>query len=153
MSHTQCERATAVPNRARGHSLTELKAEIVEQKTHFIIGAGDVVSTADDMLKWDDALRGDGFLSVAAKKEMFTPHVRGKTGGMGYGWQIRERTNADPIHLFGGAGTGFRSLVVREPKKRLYLLLLGNCESPLDAEFAIALTGKIEAALEKKDQK
>lgn len=148
MTRTRCERETPIPGRARGHTLTPTTAEIAEQKTHFIVGAGDVVSTADDMLKWDEALLGDQFLSANAKKEMLTPHVRGKRGGMGYGWQIRE-VGGKPIQLFGGSGTGFRSLVIRNPEKHVYIALLANCESPFDAEFAVDFLAKIEAAIAK----
>jgi len=153
MTRTQCERATSVPNRARGHTLTPTKAEITEQKTHFIVGAGDVVSTLDDMLKWDKSLYGDAFLSANAKQAMFTTHVRGSKWGFGYDWQVRSGADGRPFYLFGGSGAGFRSLVIRQPEKRLYLLLMANCESPLDAEFAVKLLHDVETALAKPDVK
>jgi D-alanyl-D-alanine carboxypeptidase len=115
--------------RAKGYKLTGKRLEASEQKTHFITGAGDVVSTADDLLKWDEALYADAFLSADGRKAMFTPFVKGKSGGLGYGWSVRRTADKKEYHLFGGSGSGFTASVVRMPELHLYVAVLTNRES------------------------
>lgn len=52
---------------------------------------GGIESTLADLWKWSRALDGDGVLSPAAKKKMFTPHVKEgpqADSHYGYGWAI-----------------------------------------------------------------
>jgi D-alanyl-D-alanine carboxypeptidase len=150
MSRTVCEGAAVTPGRARGHALTSAKAEISEQKTHFIQGAGEVVTTVDDLLKWNITLDGDTFLSPAAKAAMFTRHVKGRTGGMGYGWQIRDGADGRPLPVFGGSGAGFNCFVVRKPHGRLFVAVLCNREADGPFPYALDVLAKTEALLDGK---
>lgn len=54
-------------------------------------GNGGILSTAADMYRWHQALRGDAVLSDASKKKLFTPHVAEgyeQESYYGYGWVI-----------------------------------------------------------------
>lgn len=54
-------------------------------------GNGGVLSTIEDMYKWDVALNGDGVLSKDAKRKIYFPALRENEKGdshYGYGWDI-----------------------------------------------------------------
>src|SRR6185436_19191370 len=72
MSHTAPERGTRIAGRARGYRRTEDGFALSEQKTIDIVGAGDLVSTVDDLAKWDAALDDDRFLPAPLRAAMFT---------------------------------------------------------------------------------
>jgi D-alanyl-D-alanine carboxypeptidase len=148
MDHTGLEGTTA-PARARGHRLTATTAEVSEQKTHFIVGAGDVVTTADDLLKWDEALYGDGFLSAAARRAMFSGYVKGKHGRLGYAWLLRDTADGRPLQVFSGGGAGFTSYVIRRPDRHLYVAVLCNVETDREFPYGLGLLEKAEAVLGK----
>jgi len=128
MTDSGCDRDRPVPGRARGHELTADRAVISEQKTHFIIGAGDVYTTVDDLLRWDNALSEGRFLSAAARSAMFTPHIRTPRGGAGYGWVVRSEGEGCVRYQHGGAGAGFASYTMRRPSERLYIAILCNAD-------------------------
>ena len=77
-------------------------------------GAGDVWSTADDLLLWDQALMDGSVLSPASVKAMLTPHSDAiphrdpsLRAGYGYGWYL-ETLGGHRVayHLGGNAGFG-----------------------------------------------
>lgn len=133
MNDTDSDQLTPTKPRAKGHRMEGGKLEPSEQKTHYIVGAGDVVSTADDMLKWNNALEGGDFLSARARESMFAVHVQGSKWSYGYGWQLRKDAAGRTFHLFGGSGAGFRCSIIREPHSKLFIMVLGNIAS--DGEF------------------
>lgn len=128
MERSGLEGTHPTPARARGHLLSPTTAEYQEQKTRDIVGAGDMVTTVDDLLRWDEALYGDGFLSDTARRAMFTPHGKAKLGSFGYAWLIQDRADGPPRFLFSGGGAGFTSCVIRRPDRHLYLAMLANNE-------------------------
>lgn len=133
--------------RARGHKVTPSAVEYLEQKTHFIVGAGDMISTVDDLLRWDTALYGDTLLSAPARQAMFTPYVRGKRGGFGYGWLLRDDRGEPPLPVFSGSGAGFSAYVIRRPEKRLFLAVLCNLEYASEFPFGMGVLDRVEAEL------
>lgn len=147
MRNTGFEGIAPTPARARGHRLTPTLAEILEQKTHFVVGAGDVISTLDDMLKWDESLYGSGFLSDAARKAMFTPFVKAKRGGLGYGWLMRDTTDGRPMPLFSGSGSGFTAYVIRRPESHLYVAVLSNMETEGEFPYGLGVLERTERIL------
>ncbi|MEH6662021.1 MAG: serine hydrolase domain-containing protein [Parasphingorhabdus sp.] len=59
-------------------------------KSWHLIGNGGVLSTAEDMLKWHQALIGTDILSETSKEKLFASHVSEDEPGFyyGYGWSI-----------------------------------------------------------------
>ncbi|QEH35752.1 Penicillin-binding protein 4* [Aquisphaera giovannonii] len=136
MTHTGCDRDAVTPGRARGHDLSGASPSIQEQPTHGIVGAGDVYSTVDDLLKWDEALYGDKLLSPASREAMFSPQFKTARGGVGYGWFLRRGPDGEISHFqHGGGGTGFTSVLIRRPKDHAYIAVLGNLG--YDTEFKL----------------
>jgi CubicO group peptidase (beta-lactamase class C family) len=130
MTHTGCDRDKLTPGRSRGHDLSGTTPAISEQSTHGIVGAGDVYSTVDDLLKWDEALDDDGLLSRASREAMFAAQFNTPRGGVGYGWFVHRAPDGSISHFqHGGSGAGFTSALVRRPKDHVYIAVLGNLDS------------------------
>jgi CubicO group peptidase (beta-lactamase class C family) len=123
---TRPERDGRVPGRARGYKRTDSGLVLSEQKTIDIVGAGDLVSTADDLAKFDAAFDHDSFLPAAVRAEMLSPHVQGRRGGLGYGWFIRTSDGGRMTQYHTGSGAGFRSFNYRLPNERLTIVVLSN---------------------------
>ena len=128
LTHTVPERdGRRVPGRARGYKRTDAGLELEEQKTIDIIGAGDMVTTADDLARFDAAFDGERFLPATLRDAMLTPHVEGTRGAsVGYGWFLRTTDGSHALQYHGGAGAGFRAFNSRVPKERLTVVVLSN---------------------------
>ena len=83
--------------------------------------AGALISTVDDLLRWDQALYTEKLLSRASFDEMFTPWNE----DFGYGWAIRKRFDRQVIE-HGGGVNGFSASVARFPAERVAVIVLGN---------------------------
>lgn len=121
MTHSDSYQPGVKETRAHGHLVTGNTPYPIEQETHYIIGAGDIYSTADDLLKWDQALQEPGFLKRESLRAMFTPWK----DDYGYGWNIEEKGG----HLnqsHSGGGLGFEAMIIRLPKERLTSIVLSN---------------------------
>jgi D-alanyl-D-alanine carboxypeptidase len=130
LKHTMPERnGVRVPGRARGYSRTETGLVLKEQKTADIVGAGDVVSTADDLARFDFAFDDDRFLPKELRDAMLTPRVEGKRNAkLGYGWFLRTSDAGRALQYHGGTGAGFRAFNYRLPKERLAVVILSNID-------------------------
>ncbi|HEV7242670.1 MAG TPA: serine hydrolase domain-containing protein [Thermoanaerobaculia bacterium] len=116
-----------VPGRARGYKRTDAGLELEEQKTIDIIGAGDFVTTADDLARFDAAFDGDHFLPAPLRDAMLAPHIEGaRSASVGYGWFLRTTDGGHALQYHGGAGAGFRAFNSRMPKERLTVVVLSN---------------------------
>jgi CubicO group peptidase (beta-lactamase class C family) len=136
MTHSGCDRDKPTPGRARGHDLSGAQPAIAEQTTHGIVGAGDVYSTVDDLLKWDEALYGDKLLSGKSREAMFGIQFRTPRGGLGYGWFVWKGADGPVSHFqHGGGGAGFTSVLIRRPKDHVYIAVLANLGS--EGQFQI----------------
>lgn len=101
--------------------------ELEEQKTIDIVGAGDFVTTADDLARFDAAFDGERFLPAALREAMLTPHVEGTRGSsIGYGWFLRTTDGGNALQYHGGSGAGFRAFNGRVPRERLTVVVLSN---------------------------
>jgi D-alanyl-D-alanine carboxypeptidase len=130
LTHTLPERnGRRVPGRARGYSRTDDGFKLSEQQTIDIIGAGDVVSTVDDLARFDAAFDDDRFLPAPLRDAMLTPHVPGTRGAsLGYGWFLRTSDAGHAVQYHGGSGAGFRAINYRLPNERLVVVILSNVD-------------------------
>ena len=145
MNDTGLEGTTDLPARVRGHNFPS--EEYLEQKTIDVVGAGDIVTTVEDLLKWDEALYGKAFLSANALLAMFTPHIKGEMGEYGYGWIVEKTADGNLRYLHNGNGSGFRSYVFRRPDLHLYVAVLANREYPALLPQMRALEQKVEEVM------
>ena len=94
------------------------------------MGAGNMYSTVEDMVKWDKALHGNKILSEKSKEKMFTPYL----SNYGYGWFITPRKfdeTGDSIKIIWHTGgiNGFTTLIERIVNDNSMIALFNNTES------------------------
>jgi CubicO group peptidase (beta-lactamase class C family) len=101
------------------------------------IGAGDVLSTVDDLAKWDAALYSGIGIKDEILNKAWTPYIlsNGENSYYGYGWSI-SKTGGKTFVSHGGAITGFLSQGIRIPEDRIYIAALSNNMSKDPSAFA-----------------
>jgi CubicO group peptidase (beta-lactamase class C family) len=94
--------------------------------TRFFAG-GSVITTIDDMLKWDKALYSDILLSGPTREILFEPVVSSNNNTSRYacGWEVAEFGKLE-IMGHGGGINGYVSQVYRIPEKQIYVALMSN---------------------------
>ena len=94
--------------------------------------AGSLVSTVDDLARWDAAVSSGKLLKAASWQRAFTPYVlsTGASTGYGYGWESGTLRGAQMIG-HGGGIPGFNSFALRLPAEKLYVAVLSNADSGL----------------------
>ena len=88
-----------------------------------VIGDGNVYSSAEDLLTWDQALYTEKLVKASTLREAFTPVKLndGKTYPYGFGWGVEENGT---ILAHTGGWVGFRTLIVRYVDKKQTLIVL-----------------------------
>jgi CubicO group peptidase (beta-lactamase class C family) len=148
MVHSGCDHDRPTPGRARGHDLSGVVPVISEQTTHGIVGAGDVYSTVDDLLRWDEALYGDKLLSSESRAAMFRIQYKTARGGLGYGWFVRRGADGSISHFqHGGSGAGFTSVLIRRPKDHVYIAVLANLGYEVEFKLGDGCRERLDAWL------
>lgn len=94
---------------------------------YWAYGAGQIVSTVDDMLKWDEALYGQSFIQPALLKQAHTAFQlsTGNSANYGLGWGVSPFGNKTIVQ-HGGAIGGYRAQGIRIPEDHLYFLVMSN---------------------------
>lgn len=97
--------------------------------------AGALVSTVDDLARWDAAISSGKLLKESTWKKAFTPYTLndGTVIKYGYGWEIGKLFGLKIIS-HGGSINGFNSGVLRIPDEKLYVAVLSNAGVGSDAE-------------------
>lgn len=108
--------------------------------------SGSLMSTLDDMLKWQNALNQHVLLQAETLSKAFTKQSlnSGEKIEYGYGWHIKN-SDGIPSWEHGGSIFGFKSMGVYLPNEDIYILGFSNCDchSPTQIVRNIAeLVGK-----------
>ena len=92
--------------------------------------AGALVSTVDDLAKWDAAIAAGKLLKPASWKLAFTPYMLTpeKSADYGYGWHVGTLQGA-PVIDHGGGINGFRTYALRLPEQKIFVAVLANADS------------------------
>ncbi|SFB72801.1 serine hydrolase [Massilia yuzhufengensis] len=92
--------------------------------------AGSLVSTVDDLARWDAAIRAGRLLKPASWQKAFTPYrlADGKDINYGYGWEVATVQGA-PMVGHGGGINGFSTYALRLPEQKVYVAVLTNSDS------------------------
>ncbi len=88
------------------------------------IGPGGIVSTAGDLLKWEQSLRAGTVLTAAQYKVVTRPYKRGEPWGMG--WRLSRTTRGTPLHFHDGGLPGFNAMYARFPEENAVIIVLCN---------------------------
>lgn len=119
---------TITPNRACGYEWSGGTLRIGEPTSPSLyIGSGAVVSTVEDLARWDASLYTDRLLTVASRKQMWTPMPlkNGTTSDYGFGWGLTPiKQHARVSH--DGLLSGFQTVIYRFPEDRLTIIVLMN---------------------------
>jgi CubicO group peptidase (beta-lactamase class C family) len=118
--------ATTKPGRAAAYRYNFVKArydnaEFRDPSTMF--STGGILTTVDDLLKWDQALLGEMLFSVKSKEIIFDPSNSRQAFGWHHGLPGRDSEN---IVWHGGLVTGYRSQITRSLDSHRTVILLGN---------------------------
>jgi len=91
--------------------------------------AGSLVSSVDDLARWDAAVSQGKLLKPASWKRAFTPYTLadGKPTGYGYGWQVGSLQGV-PVVSHGGGINGFSTYALRLPEQKVFVAVLSNAD-------------------------
>lgn len=132
MTHTAYEGNERTKGaRAAGHSKGETSyVAAMPLSMSQPYAAGSLVSSVDDLARWEKAIAGGKLLKQASWKKAFTPYTltNGKTTGYGYGWEIGRLNGASKM-AHGGGINGFSTYALRVPEKKVFVAVLSNKES------------------------
>jgi hypothetical protein len=117
-----------VPRRAAGYARTGerlVNAQYLSMTQPYAAGA--LVSTVDDLAKWDAGLTAGRVIKADSLARSFTSYrlASGNESGYGYGWSIG-RYEGRAVQEHGGGIHGFRSYVLRIPSEGVYVAVLSN---------------------------
>lgn len=89
--------------------------------------AGSLISTVDDLARWNAAIEAGRLLKTDTWKRVFTPYTlnNGKKSAYAYGWNIR-KLRGEPAIEHGGAINGFVSQGIRLPESKVLVVVLMN---------------------------
>ncbi|ATQ73446.1 hypothetical protein CR152_02145 [Massilia violaceinigra] len=93
--------------------------------------AGALVSTVDDLARWDAAISAGKLLKPATWQKAHTSAVLadGKPTNYGYGWQIGKLRGV-PMVAHDGGINGFSTSALRLPQQKVYVAVLSNSDAP-----------------------
>ncbi|TAE28672.1 MAG: class A beta-lactamase-related serine hydrolase [Cytophagales bacterium] len=91
--------------------------------------SGSLMSTAADLLRWQNALNQGLFLKKETVQKAFSTYKLNNGSGFtyGYGWHIKDLTGV-PVREHGGSIFGFKSMAVYVPSQDIYVVGLSNCD-------------------------
>lgn len=103
--------------------------------------AGSIMSSVDDLLKWQEALKNNVLVKKETIEKAFTNYTlnNGEKINYGYGWNVKEIGGAASLE-HGGSIFGFKSMGVYLPDEDVYVIGLTNCDcnSPTEVTRQIA---------------
>lgn len=142
-----------IKNRASGYSKRSGKfsnAQYISLTLPY--AAGSIMSTVDDMLKWQIAITTDVLVKEETIDKAFTNYTlnNGDKINYGYGWSINEINDVQTIE-HGGAIPGYLSMGVFVPSDNVYVIVFSNCgcKSPTNTALKIAALAMDKPMFEK----
>lgn len=130
-----------IKNRASGYQKREVFSNAQYISLTLPYAAGSIMSTVDDLFKWQTAITNDVFVKEVTIDKAFTNYTlnNGDKINYGYGWSIDELNNVPTIE-HGGAIPGYLSMGVFVPSKNVYVIVFSNCgcKSPTNVALEIA---------------
>lgn len=119
-----------IKQRAYGYQKKE-NGYVNKTNIHFSVpyASGALLSTANDLLKWQNALNTNTLLKAETIKKAFSTYTlnNGQAFTYGYGWHIRD-LKGTPDREHGGSIFGFKTMGVYLPEQDIYVIGLSNCD-------------------------
>lgn len=107
---------------------------------------GGLLSTMPDLLRWDEALRGDAILDANAKEKMYTPYVEVADGGgasSGYGWNLVPFDDGTTLIFHSGTNHIFYADFFRFVDRDVTIAIASNVTDPLALDVASGLASAL----------
>jgi N-acyl-D-aspartate/D-glutamate deacylase len=122
------ERTPEIPKRAYGyHREGEGFALDDDHPLNAVIGSGGIYSTAEDLVRWDQALQDERLVRADTLAEAFRPMrlTSGEQYPYGFGWSLEPHLGRRCIS-HTGSWLGFRAAIARYPDDHLSVIVLSN---------------------------
>lgn len=114
--------STILKRRAYGYEQTDQGLRTAPfLSMNYAYSSGALYTTADDLLKWDQALNTEKLVTAESKREIF----KDQAFGYGYGWSI-SRQNSMLAARHSGHINGFSSFFTRYLDKGMTTIVLSN---------------------------
>ena len=117
-----------IPNRAMGYQPQGDEFTLNDYHVlNWMMGAGGIYMSLQDMFLWDQALYSDQLVSQETIEQAFTPAVLndGEEVPYGFGWGVDDFRDGRRIR-HGGGWVGFRTHIARHPEHQLTVVVLAN---------------------------
>jgi len=133
-----------VMNRAAGYEWTNGHLAGRDGNLTNLIGAGSIVSTVGDIVKWNIALSGNKFLNDKSKQQIWTKFIfnDGSESPYGFGWRL---SNLRGHKIIGHTGqtAGFGAANFRYADDKVFVIALTNLGE-------LGMGGMLASAIAKK---
>lgn len=132
------EEKVALPNMAWGHIYDSAKARFVQAdsfpSSNYTIwlgnrkGPGRISSTANDLLKWDEALYNEKLVSQATLAEAFQPAklLDGSLSNYGFGWELSDDPDLGRFVHHSGDNPGYKTYIIRYLDQKITVIVVCN---------------------------
>jgi CubicO group peptidase (beta-lactamase class C family) len=133
-------RRKLIKNRASGYGKTDQFVNAQYLSLTLPYAAGSIMSTVDDMLKWQTAIRTNVFVKKETINKAFTNYTlnNGDKINYGYGWSLNEINDVATIE-HGGAIPGYLSMGIFVPSENVYVILFSNCDCQSPEAIALEI--------------
>jgi CubicO group peptidase (beta-lactamase class C family) len=131
MKNSGVERLNNVPvNRSNGYRKGLLGINRAENIVSYALGSGDIYSTVDDLLSWEQSLYNSKLLSEESQRLLFSGE-NNEFGNYGYGFRVRQYQRAidqnnGTLTRHGGSMNGFLANLHRYTDDKLTVIVLAN---------------------------
>lgn len=98
-------------------------------------GTGRISSTTSDLLKWDQALRTEKFVTPKTLNEIFSPArlSNDSLSNYGFGWMLRNDPRIGKIVFHTGDNPGYKTEIIRYiDKSKTMIVLCNNAHEKFD---------------------
>lgn len=97
--------------------------------------AGSILSTADDLYRWYEAVMSNRVISLQSVRQAHTPYrlKNGTAAPYGYGWRLGN-VQESPSVKHGGQVNGYAAFSLYLPQEKVFVAILTNCDCNADLE-------------------
>lgn len=114
------------------------------------VGAGSIVSTVEDLYRWDRALQSDVVLPESVRTRLFAPAALIREGvHYGYGWVIMHTPRGETVIHHAGDLGGYNAEVRRYVERDLVLIVTSNARA--GSGYRTVVTASLERLLGGED--
>ncbi|MBD2703931.1 beta-lactamase family protein [Spirosoma sp. BT702] len=114
----------SIPNLAIGYKTTaQEQPDTINYSLEVVDGAGSLFTTTSDLVKFNQGLYSEKFLTKRMRDLMVYQHVKEK---FGYGWYLRERGGVWDVSYHKGDLPGYTSFLSRKTGSNQMIVLVAN---------------------------